>query len=161
MCGASAGGSRQPDRMTGSPSARRVTVRCRSCGRRNRVDLARLAAGPKCADCGQPIDLGRPRLVSEEEFRETVATAEVPVLVDFYADWCGPCRVVAPLLNELLARHAGKLLVLKVDSDQWPELTRQHGVRGIPTLLVFDAGREVRRHVGVASVAQLEMLAGL
>jgi len=125
------------------------------------VDLARLAAGPKCADCGRPIELGRPLLVSEEEFRETVATAEVPVLVDFYADWCGPCRVVAPLLNELVARHPGKALVLKVDSDRWPELTRQHGVRGIPTLLVFDEGREVRRHVGVASLAQLETLAGL
>jgi len=146
--------------MAGDPAARRVTVRCRSCGRRNRVDLARVGAGPKCADCGRSILLDRPLPVSDEEFRETVASAGVPVLVDFYADWCGPCRVVAPFLEEMARRHVGRLLVLKVDSDRWPELTRQHGVRGIPTLLLFDEGREVRRHVGAASLAQLERLAG-
>lgn len=122
--------------------------------------MSRLAAGPKCADCGRPILLDRPRAVSEEEFRETVASAGVPVLVDFYADWCGPCRAVAPLLEEVARRHAGNLLVLKVDSDRWPDLTRQHGIRGIPTLLVFDEGREVRRHVGAGSLDQLERLAG-
>lgn len=89
-----------------------------------------------------------------------MASAGVPVLVDFYADWCGPCRAVAPLLEEVARRHAGNLLVLKVDSDRWPDLTRQHGIRGIPTLLVFDEGREVRRHVGAGSLDQLERLAG-
>lgn len=122
--------------------------------------MSRVAAGPKCADCGRSIHLDRPLAVSEEELREMVTSAGVPVLVDFYADWCGPCRMVAPVLEELARRHAGKLLVVKVDSDRWPELTRQHGVRGIPTLLLFDEGREIRRHVGAASLVELERMAG-
>jgi thioredoxin 2 len=140
--------------------ARAVTVRCRSCGRRNRVDLSRIESGPKCADCRAQIRLDRPIGVSEEEFRETVAAAGVPVLVDFYADWCGPCRLVAPALEEMALRHRGNLLILKVDSDQCPDLTRQHGIRGGPTLLLFDEAREVRRHVGAATFAQLEQLVG-
>lgn len=146
--------------MEPGPPVRTATVRCRFCGRRNRVDMARVSARPRCADCGRPILLDRPLPVTEEEFHEVVGSAGVPVLVDFYADWCGPCKVVAPVLDELAQRRQGDLLVLKVDSDRWPELTRQHGVRGIPTLLVFDEGREVRRHVGAASLPQLEALAG-
>lgn len=140
---------------------RPVTVRCRFCGRRNRVDLARLADRPRCADCGRPILLDRPLAVSDEEFHETVPTAGVPVVVDFHADWCGPCKVTAPMLDELAHRFAGQVLVLKVDTDRWPELARQHSVRGIPTLLLFDEGREMRRHVGAASLADLMRLVGL
>lgn len=142
-----------------SPS-RTVVVRCRFCGRRNRVDMARVADRPQCADCNRPILLDRPLAVSEEEFRETITSAGVPVLVDFYADWCGPCKVTAPMLDELAHRHQGELLVLKVDTDRWPELAQQHGVRGIPTLLVFDGGREIRRHVGAASLADLQQVVG-
>lgn len=147
--------------MEGSARSRPVTVRCRFCGRRNRVDLARLADRPRCADCGRPILLDRPLAVSDDEFRETVAGASVPVVVDFHADWCAPCKVTAPMLDELAHRFAGQLLVLKVDTDRWPELARQHAVRGIPTLLTFDGGRETRRHVGAASLADLIRLAGL
>jgi thioredoxin 2 len=147
--------------MDASPRGPTATVRCRFCGRRNRVDMTRVAARPRCADCSRPILLDRPLSVSEEEFHEAVADAGVPVLVDFYADWCGPCKVTAPMLDELVHRHQGRLLVLKVDTDQYPALAQQHAVRGIPTLLVFDEGREVRRHVGAANLAQLEHLAGL
>jgi thioredoxin 2 len=138
-----------------------VTIRCSFCGRRNRVDMAKVTARPRCADCGRPILLDRPRAVTAEEFHETVADAGVPVLVDFYADWCGPCKVTAPMLDELAHRHQGRVLVLKVDTDRYPELAQQHGIRGIPTLLLFDEGREVRRHVGAANLAQLEQLAGV
>jgi len=147
--------------MADTGPSRRVAVRCRFCGRRNRVNLARLGDRPRCADCGRPILLDRPLLVSDEEVHETVPTAEVPVLVDFFADWCGPCKVTAPMLDELAHRFAGLVLVLKVDTDRWPGLARQHNVRGIPTLLLFDEGREVRRHVGAASLADLMRLAGL
>lgn len=122
--------------------------------------MARVRDRPKCADCARPILLDRPLSVSEEEFTETVKDAGVPVLVDFYADWCGPCKVTAPMLDELAHRHQGDLLVLKVDTDRWPALAQAHGVRGIPTLITFDGGREVRRHVGAASLADLSRLAG-
>lgn len=146
--------------MNGSAPTRTAVVRCRFCGRRNRVDLSRVRERPKCADCSRPILLDRPLAVTDEEFRETIASAGVEVLVDFYADWCGPCKVTAPMLDELAHRHQGELLVLKVDTDRFPELAQQHAVKGIPTLLVFDGGREVRRHVGAASLAQLSRLAG-
>lgn len=146
--------------MTGGGPTPSAVVRCRFCGRRNRVNLARVADRPKCADCGRPILLDRPLAASEEEFHEVVTSSGVPVLVDFYADWCGPCKVTAPRLDELAHHHQGELLVLKVDTDRWPALAQQHGVRGIPTLLLFDGGREVRRHVGAASFAQLQQLAG-
>lgn len=123
--------------------------------------MARVRDRPKCADCARPILLDRPLSVSEEEFTETVKDAGVPVLVDFYADWCGPCKVTAPMLDELAHRHQGDLLVLKVDTDRWPALAQAHGVRGIPTLITFDGGREVRRHVGAASLADLSRLAGV
>lgn len=139
---------------------RTAVVRCRFCGRRNRVDLARVADRPRCADCGRPILLDRPLVASDEEFHEVIGSSGVPVLVDFYADWCGPCKVTAPMLDELAHRHQGDLLVLKVDTDRWPALAQQHGIRGIPTLITFDGGREVRRHVGAASLAQLQQLAG-
>lgn len=146
--------------MTGPAPTRTAVVRCRFCGRRNRVDLARVRDRPKCADCSRPILLDRPLVVSDEEFRETIGASGVPVLVDFYADWCGPCKVTAPMLDELAHRHQGELLVLKVDTDRFPELARQHAVKGIPTLFLFDGGREVRRHVGAASLADLSRLAG-
>jgi thioredoxin len=123
--------------------------------------MARVRDRPKCADCSRPILLDRPLTVSDEEFAETVKDSAVPVLVDFYADWCAPCKVTAPLLDELAHRHQGHLLVLKVDTDRWPALAQQHGVRGIPTLITFEGGREVRRHVGAASLAELSRVAGV
>jgi thioredoxin 2 len=131
------------------------------CGRLNRVDLARLGDGPRCGECTRPILLDRPVKVSARSFDETIRSATVPVLVDFYADWCGPCRMLGPLVDELASRHAGQLLVLKVDTDQDGELATRFEVRGIPTLVAFQNGAESGRHVGVARRAELEALLGL
>jgi thioredoxin 2 len=85
----------------------------------------------------------------------------VPVAVDFHADWCGPCHMMAPTLDEFAKQHAGDALVLKLDTDADPAIAGRFRIRGIPTVIVFDQGRERGRHVGVADLATLTKLAGL
>ena len=125
-----------------------VTIRCGFCLKLNRVDLAKAASRPACGECGKPILLDRPVKVAQEDFDKTVLEAEAPVLVDFYADWCAPCRMVAPFVDELASQNVGKLLVTKVDTDRAPEVAMRYGIRSIPTLIVFADGEELERSVG-------------
>ena len=92
--------------------------------------------------------LDRPVKVTQDDFDDTVLKASVPVLVDFYADWCGPCKMVAPLVDEVAHQHIGKILVAKVDTDRAPEVATKYGIRSIPTLIIFRAGAEVERSTG-------------
>ena len=141
-----------------SDAGRPVTVRCPFCATLNRVDLERLAAGPKCADCGKPIRLDRPVKVTDPDFDRVIEGASVPVVLDCYADWCGPCRMMAPTLDEFARAETGRVLVLKLDTDANPATARRLSIRGIPTLIGFQGGREVRRHVGLADSRVLEEL---
>jgi thioredoxin 2 len=125
-----------------------VTLRCVFCSKLNRVDLARAADRPACGECGKPMLFDRPVKVAQEDFDRTVLGAGVPVLVDFYADWCAPCRMVAPFVDEVAQAHVGKLLVGKVDTDRAPEVAMRYGIRSIPTLIVFEGGEEVERSIG-------------
>ena len=88
-------------------------------------------------------------LVTSESFESEVIRAQGPVLVDFYADWCGPCKMVAPLVDEIAKENVEKLLVAKIDADQAPELLERFGIRGIPTVILFKGGEEVARSVGL------------
>ncbi len=135
--------------MTTSEALTPVTVRCGFCLTLNRVDLARAADRPTCGECQRPMLLDRPVKVSEEDFQRTVLEAPVPVLVDFYADWCAPCKMVAPVVDEIARTHEGRLLVVKVDTDRAPALSQSFGIRGIPTLIAFRDGREAGRSVGL------------
>lgn len=125
-----------------------VTIRCGFCLKLNKVDLARAAARPACGECGKPVLLDRPVKVTQEDFDRTVLGAQAPVLVDFYADWCAPCRMVAPFIDQLAGEHAGKLLVAKVDTDRAPDVAMRYGIRSIPTIIVFRDGAEMERSVG-------------
>jgi thioredoxin 2 len=137
---------------------KRVVVSCVFCAKPNRVDLTRLSAGPRCGECGRPIRLDRPLKVTDADFERTITGAEVPVLVDFYADWCGPCHIMAPTLDELAHQRLGDLLVLKLDTDANPATASRFGIRGIPTVIAFKQGQESGRHVGVADLKMLEAL---
>jgi thioredoxin 2 len=139
-------------------STRPVVVPCPFCAAANRVDLSRLASGPKCAKCGKPIRLDRPQKVTDKDFDRTITGSSVPVLVDFYADWCGPCKAMAPTLDEFAGKKAGEVLVLKLDTEADPGSAARYGIRGIPTLISFRGGKEKRRHVGMADMKVLEEL---
>ena len=144
-----------------TPSARPVVVKCLFCSAANRVDLARLSAGPKCAKCGKPLRLDRPQPVTDPDFERTVTGSSVPLLVDFYADWCGPCKVMAPTLDQFAQQRAGEVLVLKLDTEASPLTAARFGIRGIPTIIAFEGGKERARHVGLADMKVLESLAGI
>lgn len=135
-----------------------ATIPCPFCGQLNRIDLARLADGPRCGSCQRPLHLDRPVPVGADAFDQVVSGTEVPILVDFYADWCGPCRMLAPVVDELAASRSGEAVVLKVDTDRHPGISERFGIRGIPTLIAFRDGKETGRHVGLARRSDLEAL---
>jgi len=125
-----------------------ITLACQFCGKLNRIDMGKATNRPKCAECSKPFLLDRPVKVLEEHFDTSVLKAEVPVLVDFYADWCGPCKMMAPILDEIAAQQVGKLLVAKVDTDRSPDISRRYGIRSIPYFGRFEHGQMVKTAVG-------------
>ena len=137
-----------------------VTVRCQFCSKLNQIDLSRAADRPKCGACQKPMLLDRPVKVMPDDFDQTVLQSGVPVLVDFYADWCAPCKMVAPLVDELARTHVGKVLMVKVDTDIAPQLSVTYGIRGIPTLILFQGGAETGRSVGFEPEKVRALVAG-
>src|SRR5207247_9038182 len=133
-----------------------ATVACPFCETLNRVDLTRIEQHPKCGQCGKPILLDRPIVISDASFERVTTDTTVPVVVDFYADWCGPCKIMAPLLDDVAHRRAGELLIVKLDTDRNPVTGQRFGIRGIPTLIVFREWQEVGRRVGAVPPAELE-----
>lgn len=144
--------------MTETVMARKATVECPFCATLNRVDLGRLEDRPKCGACNRPLLLDRPQAASDDTLEQILRETEVPVLADFYADWCAPCRVMAPRLDDLARERLGQALILKVDTDHSPAAAQRYGVRGIPTLIAFSRGGEAARLVGIVSPRQLEDL---
>lgn len=144
--------------MTAPATSRRATVRCIFCAKLNRVDLAKVDQHPRCGECGRPILLDRPLPVTDAEFDQVVRDAEVPVVVDFYADWCGPCKMMAPVFDEFASEQRGRALVAKLDTERSPRTAQAFNVRGIPTLIVFNKGKEVARQVGAVPKPMLEAL---
>ena len=135
---------------------RMATLRCAFCLKLNRVDMDRAADRAVCGDCGRPFLLDRPVKVVGDDLERVVQGAGVPVLVDFYADWCGPCKIMAPVLDELAADHVGKLLVAKLDTDASPQVSAALGIRGIPTLILYRGGVEAARQTGAVPRSALD-----
>lgn len=135
-----------------------LTLRCQFCETWNRVDAARAVDRPKCGNCNRPILLDRPWILTEDSFSRTIAETDVPVLVDFYADWCGPCKAMAPSVDRLAAAHTGRTLIAKLNTDLAPATSQRFNVRSIPTTIVFRDGAESTRVTGLVPYSELERI---
>ena len=126
-------------------------VRCSSCGGKNRVLLSRLNSYPRCGKCQSPLSIPKEaKNIAGNQFQNEVLEETIPTVVDFWAPWCGPCRMVSPILDEIAGKYPGRIKVVKVNSDDNPSLSAQFGIQGIPTIILFREGREVDRLVGAA-----------
>jgi thioredoxin 2 len=139
-------------------------IRCPACGATNRVPEARLAQGltPVCGRCRRPLPVdapsaadGKPVKVTDASFGADVERSPLPVLLDLWAPWCGPCRMLEPVIEELASQMAGRVRFAKLNIDENPATASRFGVRSIPTLLVLRDGREVDRMVGVLPKSEI------
>ena len=142
-----------------------MIVACPNCGTKNRVD-ARVATQqqPVCGKCGTPLSAsataanGKPQVVSDDSFGRDVveASSAQPVLVDAWAEWCGPCRIIAPVLDQLAAESHGRYKIAKLNVDENPRTASQFNIRSIPTLLIFKNGKLVDQLIGVQPKQAIE-----
>ncbi|MDP1570023.1 MAG: thioredoxin [Vicinamibacterales bacterium] len=135
-----------------------IVMACGACGAQNRVAYARLGARARCAKC--QTDLPAPStpvdVATAAHFDALVRQSPLPVLVDFWAAWCAPCRMVAPEVAKVASANAGRLLVVKVDTEAVSDLAARLGIQSIPTLAVYAGGREAARTAGVMSADRIE-----
>jgi thioredoxin 2 len=127
-----------------------MIVSCKQCGQKNRVPAKHLSDTGRCGNCKNALPAASEPLHPDvAEFDEIVAQSKVPVLVDFWAEWCGPCKRAAPEVERTAANSAGRALVLKVDTEQYPQLAARYNVRGIPNFVVFHNGKLVMQQAGL------------
>jgi thioredoxin 2 len=135
-----------------------VIVQCPSCGQRNRLPYGRLGADTRCGKCQTALSAPSAPIETPDTaaFDATVGQSSLPVVVDFWAPWCGPCRMVAPELAKVASRNAGRYLILKVNTDALPDLGERFRIRSIPTMAVYVGGREAGRTTGARPAPEIE-----
>ena len=135
-------------------------VPCNQCGTKNRIPAARMHDHPVCGRCRAPLPTesspARPVEVTDLNFKEEVLSFPGAVLVDCWAPWCGPCRMVAPIMDQLASQYAGRVKIAKLNTDDNPAIASQYGIQSIPTLLLFKNGRQVNKLVGALPKSEIE-----
>lgn len=138
-----------------------MIVSCPSCGQKNRMNVGRLPHTGACGKCNTALPVpSTPVDVDEATFNTVMSTSSLPVLVDFWAPWCGPCLRAAPEVAKAAGQLAGKALVLKVDTQAHPAIAQRFGIQGIPYFAVFSGGKKVREQTGLVGAPQLVALVG-
>ncbi len=136
-----------------------LIIRCEKCGTRNRIPRVRVKEGPLCGKCRIPLNVGKiydkPLDVIDSAFDQEVIRFQGPVLVDCWAPWCGPCRMVGPILEEIAEEYAGRLKIVKLNMDENPMTAQKYAVKSIPTMLIFKNGKQVDNLVGAFPKEQI------
>ena len=130
-------------------------VVCPSCQAANRIPTARLGDSPKCGKCKTPVFSGHPVVLTDRTFDKHLQRSDLPLVVDFWAPGCGPCKMMAPFFEQAAAELEPRVRFAKVNTDESPMLAQRYGISSIPTTAVFKQGREVARQPGALNLPQL------
>ena len=133
----------------------KVHIACPHCGAKNRVPVSRLTENPVCGKCKQALFTGKPLELTDADFAAKVADTDIPVVVDFWAPWCGPCRMMAPNFERAAGELEPQVRLAKLNTEEAQATAARYGIRSIPTLIVFKGGREVARQSGAMDSASL------
>ena len=128
---------------------------CPYCNAVNRIPTARLGDHPKCGKCKSPLFTGYPVELNDQNFAKFISKSDLPIVVDFWADWCGPCKMMAPAFAQAAAQLEPNVILAKLNTEQAQQTAAQFGIRSIPSLLMFKNGREVARQAGAMSAPQI------
>ena len=132
-----------------------IHVVCTGCNAANRIPAARLADHPTCGKCHEPLFAGHPANLAENAFERQLQRSDIPVLVDFWADWCAPCRTMAPAYEQATSQLEPSVRVVKLDTERAQATSARLGIRSIPTLMLFRNGKEIARQAGAMSAGDI------
>jgi thioredoxin 2 len=139
----------------------KIQVRCRQCAKINAIPIERTQEKPSCGSCHAPLPtIDQPIKLSDSNFDDFIRHTRLPVLIDFWAPWCGPCRMMGPTVERFAKRRAGQVLVAKLDTQENRQIPGKLGIQSIPTLIAFRGGQEFARQVGLVQEAMLDNLLG-